>query len=927
MRKILLSFSLLFLLLANQEGFAQQNNQQLITGDFHQLTFEQFAQQVEAQTDYHFYFDTAQVDSIIVNFSLTGAHLQAVLDQLFRNTTLQYAIDSQDQVFITKDFAIPIQLPVGFFEGRKEALPIVTENAEGTPDYVEVKKKPEAEISVENKLFEIGLKVNYVPSGKVNIAGYVRDGKTGEAISGALVSVENPRVQVITDQFGYYSLILPAGRHTLYIRALGMFDTKRNVMLYSSGRFDINMQEKVMALREVVVESGKEKNVRSTVMGTQQLDISAIKQIPSAFGEADILKAVLEIPGVKSVGEASTGLNVRGGATDQNLILFNDMTIYNPTHLFGFFSAFDPSVVKDITLYKSSIPAKYGGRISSVLDITGFDGNDKKITGSGGIGPLTSQLTLQGPLFNGKTTFVIGGRTTYSNWILKNLKDEYNKSRAYFGDLTLHITQKINEKNFLYLNGYYSDDNFNLNSDTTYEYHNKNANFKWKHTFNNRFYGVLTTGYDHYDYQVAGTNNPVNAYQLSYNINQGDFKTDFSYFLSNQHTITFGFSSIYYKLQPGEFDPVGQASLVVPDTLEDEQALESALYLSDQYNISDNLSIEGGIRYSFYNYFGPRNIFTYPPGLPRTAEDILDTISYPANKIIKTYGGPEFRISARYAVGNNTSIKVSFNTGRQYIHLISNTTTESPTDIWKLSDPYIQPQLGKQISLGLYRNFKSNTIETSVEVYYKSYNHYLDYKSNAVLVMNPHIETDVINTDGTDYGVELLIKKTTGKLNGWFAYTFSRSLLKEDDPLAGELINNGNYYPSNFDQPQDFTLIGNYRLSHRFSVSLNITYSTGRPITLPIAEYDYAGSQRVLYSERNQYRIPDYFRTDFSMNIEGNHKIKQLTHNSWTIGVYNWTGRKNAYSVYFISQNGRVQGYELSIFGSAIPFVTYNIRF
>jgi len=657
------------------------------------------------------------------------------------------------------------------------------------------------------------------------------------------------------------------------------------------------------------------------------LDIVSMKQIPTAFGELDVLKAVLTLPGVKSVGEASTGLNVRGGATDQNLILFNGANIYNPSHFFGFFSAFDPDVIKEVTLYKSSIPANYGGRISSVLDITSQDGNDKKIKGSAGIGVLTGKVTVEGPLIKDKTTFVAGVRTTYSNWLFNILPKEYNKSNASFQDATLHISHKVNNKNNIYLNGYISGDKFTLNSDTSYQYQNKNANIKWKHNFNNRFYGVLTAGIDHYDYKVSGYGNPVNAYKLSYIINQYKLNADVSYFLNNKHKIAFGLSSLYYNIHSGSFTPVGKESLVIPDAIEAEHAIESALYASDQYNITSKFSVEGGIRFSVFSYLGPKHIFNYAPGLPKQESNILNADFYPAGKIIKTYNGPEYRVSARYFLSDNSSIKASFNSLRQYIHMLSNTTAISPTDIWKLSDPNIRPQLGSQVSFGLYKNLKSNTIETSVEVYYKWIKNYLDYKSGAILIMNHHIETDVFTTKGKAYGVEFLVKKATGKLNGWITYTYSRSLIRQNDPLAGELINGGNYYASNFDQPHNATMIGNYRITHRYSISLNVTYNTGRPITLPIAVYDYAGSARLLYSYRNEYRIPDYFRTDFSLNIDGNHKVKQLTHNSWTFGVYNWTARKNAYSVYYISQNGFIRGYKLSIFGTAIPFITYNIRF
>ena len=926
MNRLTCLFFSFMLLLFSAKSFGQQNDN-LVTGNFQNVSFNEFVQKVEAQTNFHFYYDASQFDSTSIAISISRAHLPSILDKIFNKTKWHYVIDKDNNVFITQGFSLSANLPYGFFNGA-----IDTSAAEGKRElqeagYINQKKNVKQGISVENKLFEIGLKRNGTPKGKVNIAGYVLDAQTGEAISSALIYLDHPSVQVRTDQFGYYSLILPAGKHILNIIAPGMFDTKRQVMLYSNGNFNIDLDEKVFRLKEVLVEAGKEKNVRSTTMGLDKLSMTAVKNIPAVMGEVDVLRAVLTLPGVKSVGEASTGLNVRGGATDQNLILFNGLNIYNPSHLFGFFSAFDADVIKDVTLYKSSIPAKYGGRISSVLDITSLDGNDKKLSGSAGIGPLTSKLTLQGPIVNSKTTFVAGVRTTYSDWLFKLLPQDYRNSGASFRDGTIHINRKINDKNNVYVNGYISGDKFNLNSDTNYQYHNKNANINWKHIFNNSFYGVLTAGIDHYDYQVAFNGDSVNAYKLNYSINQYKVNADFSYFLNNKHKLSFGLNSLLYDIHSGSVSPVGKSSLFIADSLEAEHALESALYLSDNYDVSSNFSIDGGIRYSMFNYLGPKHINTYAPGLPTDLNNVLETNYYPSGKIIKTYMGPEFRLSARYSLSENTSIKASANSLRQYIHLLTNTTTISPTDVWKLSDPNIKPQLGTQVALGLYKNFKNNTIETSVEVYYKWFTHYLDYKSGAVLVMNHHIETDVINTDGTAYGVELLIKKSAGKLNGWLSYTYSRSFLQQNDPNAGEEINNGNKYPSNFDQPHNATLAANYKLTHRFSISLNATYSTGRPITLPIAEYDYAGSVRVLYSERNEYRIPDYFRTDFSMSLEGNHKIHQLTHNSWTLGVYNLTGRKNAYSVYFISENGAIKGYKLSIFGTAIPFITYNIRF
>ncbi|MFL5773018.1 MAG: TonB-dependent receptor plug domain-containing protein, partial [Flavisolibacter sp.] len=398
-------------------------------------------------------------------------------------------------------------------------------------------------------------------------------------------------------------------------------------------------------------------------------------------------------------------------------------------------------------------------------------------------------------------------------------------------------------------------------------------------------------------------------------------------FVNAAHSFDFGAGTLLYHLHPGLMEPDGPTSQIRRDEVEGEQALESGVYVTHRFTASSRFSIVSGFRYSYYNYLGPHQVFLYAANSPMSETSIIDTVSYKKGKSIKNYGNPEFRISARFALTPGFSVKASYNTMSQYIHMLSNTTAISPTDVWKLSDPNIKPQTGDQLSLGFYKNLKSNTIETSVELYYKRIKNYLDYKPGATLVLNHHIETEVIETRGKAYGIEVLVKKPGGKLNGWISYTYSRILLQANDPTLGQFVNFGQYYPANYDKPHDATMAGNFRVNHRFSISMNTTYSTGRPITLPVGRFFYAGSQRVLYSERNKYRIPDYFRADFSMNVQGNHKVKQRTHNSWTIGIYNLTGRKNAYSVYYTSENGRVNGYRLSIFGSAIPFVNFNIRF
>jgi hypothetical protein len=905
---------------------AQSNASKTISVNFQHATISEFVNELEAKSGYHFYYDPAQFDSLKVTMQANDQPLSNILTTAFNNTNYRFAIaDADMQVFITKGKTIYTQLAAGYFSDQPQA--VIPQTGEEQADFTGDKEAKVAEATTENKIYEVGFKTNQVEKGTATLTGYVKDIKSGESIPGATIFVDKTHNGVSTDQFGYYIIKLPRGRQTLIIHGIGMKDTRRQITLYSDGRLNIEMQQQLFSLKEVKISADKVANVRSAEMGVNKLTIKDIKQVPAVFGEADILRVVLTLPGVQSVGEATTGFNVRGGSADENLILLNDATIYNPSHFFGFFSSFDPDIVKDVELYKSSIPEKYGGRLASVLDVTDREGNKKLFTGSAGIGLLTSRLNIEGPIVKDKTSFIFGARTSYSDWLLSLLPEEYKHSEASFYDLNLGISHQVDDKNNIYLTAYVSHDQFKLNSDTTYSYGNKNANIKWKHNFNQKFFGVLLIGYDRYQYQVASDANPVDGYNLNYNINQSNFKTDFTYYINNKNTIDFGFSSIYYKLNAGSEQPYNSNSLVTPDVVPGEQALESALYFGDKYDFSSKLTLDLGIRYSIYNYLGPHTVDYYAANLPKESANVVDSVTYGKNKIINTYSRPEIRVSARYILGDDLSLKGSFNTLTQYIHLLSNTTAISPTDVYKLSDPNIKPQTGDQVSLGIYKNLQSNTIETSVEVYYKHIGDYLDYKDGATLVLNDHIEQSVINTEGKAYGVEFLVKKTEGKLNGWASYTYSRTFLRQDDPNAGELVNNGYYYPANYDKPHSFDFTGNYRFTHRYSVSLNVVYSTGRPITLPIAQYYYDGSERIYYSERNQYRIPDYFRSDFSVNIDGNHKVHQRFHNSWTVGIYNLTGRANAYSTYFTEQGGAINGYQLSIFAKPIPFINYNVRF
>ncbi|HEY2650149.1 MAG TPA: carboxypeptidase-like regulatory domain-containing protein, partial [Puia sp.] len=781
--------------------FLQAQNKKTFTGDFHGMKLEQFAETIESQSDYRFYFKPGETDSIVLDFSVQNQSLPVILNIVLAHTDFHFAIDGDDNVFITEKFTIQPNLPDDFFNVKRPVSDSARESAFSVDNYLENQKNQKLRSALENRVFVIGPKTNTYRNGKGTVAGYIRDAKTGETLVGATVSLDNPPIGVSTDQFGYFSLTVPLGPHVLHISSIGMKETVRHIALYSDGKLNIEMEQFIPGLKAVTITSEKNSNTGRLQMGVDRLNIKTIRQMPVVFGEADILRAVLTLPGVTSVGEASTGFNVRGGSADQNLVLFNNSTIYNPSHFFGFFSSFNPDVVKGVELYKSSVPEKYGGRLSSVLDVTTRDGNSKKISGAGGIGPLDARLTVEGPLFSEKTTFLVAGRSTYSDWLLKQIpNDAYKNSTAGFYDANLRLTHEINAKNHLFLTGYISSDRFTLNSDTLYKYQNRNANLQWKHEFNNRFNAVFMAGVDDYNYSITSTLNPVNAYKLSFNITQYVFHGDFTYNINSVHTLDFGVSSIYYKLSPGSLDPQGSKSLVVPDHVPNEQALESAAYLGDRINLGTRFSVNLGIRYSYYNYLGPQNIYTYAPGQPLETTSIIDSTYYGPGKNIKTYQYPDYRVSARYILNDNSSLKISYNSLHQFIHQLTNTTAISPTDIWKLSGPNIKPQSGQQLSLGYYHDFKSHTIETSLEIYYKKIDDYLDYKSGASLVLNHHIETDVLTTRGKAYGAELLIKKTAGKLNGWLSYTYSRTFLQQDDPNAGQLINNGAYYPANYDR-------------------------------------------------------------------------------------------------------------------------------
>ena len=682
-------------------------------------------------------------------------------------------------------------------------------------------------------------------------------------------------------------------------------------------------------LAEIVVVGGRQSAVNNMMIGAEKFKPQILKNIPSAFGESDIMKIVLTLPGVTTVGEASSGYNVRGSSTDQNLILLNGGTVYNPSHLFGLFTSFNSDAVEDVELFKSSIPVEYGGRISSVLKVTSKEANMQKFTGSASIGALTSKANIEIPIVKDHVSLLLNGRTTYSDWILKKLpeKSGYKNGTANFYDFGGVLTWRVNSMHRLKVYGYWSNDKFSFSTNDKYGYQNRNISAEWRSILNDQITATFSAGLDHYDYFNEDVSVPSMAARLSFGIDQLWGKLHIRHRLSEKQTLSYGLSVLHYNVQAGKYEPVGSESCITTDQLQKEKALESAAYIDYEFALTEKLSVSAGLRYSLFNALGPRDVNIYLDGELPSEETLVETRN--ETGVIKTYHAPEIRLSARYALQENLSLKLGFNTMNQYIHKVSNTSIMSPTDIWKLSDVNIKPQKGWQIAAGIYHETAGKKYEFSAEVYYKHINDYLNYRSSAVLLMNHHLETDVISTKGKAYGIELQAKKPFGKLNGWVNYTFSRSLLRQDDERVAMPLNNGDWYPAEYDRPHEVKAVLNYKFTERYSFSSNFNYATGRPTTVPAGKYYDSQNQKYMpyYTDRNTYRIPDYMRLDLAFNIEPTHKLTSFLHTSFSIGVYNVLARKNAYSIYYVTEGGRVQGYKLSVFGSAIPFVSLNIRF
>ncbi|MBN2613301.1 MAG: TonB-dependent receptor [Bacteroidales bacterium] len=897
----------------------------VVDTDYHSMKFIEFVDAMESKHHIRFYFKDSWFDTVYVNQRKTPSILPDILSNTFDGTSFNYLVDGKN-IIVTKNYRITKHLPDNYFDrSDKPTIP-----AADTVDlkYAFLEKTEKKEIKSKNGTLVIGNPANRLLGHKALLSGVVRNEEDGEPIIGAAVFIKDLGIGTVTDIYGYYVITVPKGYHDILYKFVGRIDLLLPVTVNDNGTLNVNMKQNVVEMKEVVVTADKGNIVKNMHTGLQQIDIEVVKQLPSSMGEADIIKSAILLPGVKTVGEGASGFNVRGGSADQNLILLDGIPIFNSSHLFGFFSVFNPELVNDFKLYKSGIPARYGGRVSSVFDVSARQGNLKKFVVSGGVSPVTGKLTIEGPVIKNKASILIGGRSTYSDWILKRLdRTEFKNSNADFYDASIKFSYDINEKNTLNILAYQSKDHFSLNSDSTYRYENLCAGMSYKHNFTRKFYGIFSALYSNYQYNISSSKEPVTSFNLKYNIEFQSFKTEFFFFPNTQHTLNFGSELIKYKMTPGDFIPLMENSDIKEMKLPKEYGIESGLFINDEYTVNNRLSISTGLRYAMFLALGPDTVYKYRQGATLSTESRIDTNVYNPNNIIKTYGGPELRVSARYKTGMNNSVKISYNRIYQFLHMLTNSASVSPTDVWKISDTQVKPMIGDQVAAGFYQNLFSNSVETSVEAYYKKTKNHLDYKGGTELLLNPDLEVSLLSGTGRAYGVEFMLRKKAGRLNGWISYTYSRTELKVNGTFTDEKINSGEYYPANYDKPHDISVVANFKYSRRISISGNFTYNTGRPVSYPVAKYNFRDRELIHYSNRNEYRIPDYLRLDLSLNFEGNLKLQKLAHSSWSVGVYNLTGRDNVYSVFFKTTPEGVKGYQLSVFARPVFNVTYNFRF
>ncbi len=773
---------------------------------------------------------------------------------------------------------------------------------------------------------------------RATISGVVRDGARGTSLVGAVVYDQESETGASADTEGFFELELPVGRRNLRFSYMGYDDMSRTVTLISDGWMTADLFSETTQLDEVTVLAQRaQDNFLRTQMGMVTMDAQTLEELPGSFGEQDIVRSMTLLPGVQSVGEFGAGINVRGGSADQNLLLVEGVPLFNASHLFGLISVINPEMVGNVTLMKAGIPARYGERASSVMDVRLRNQTEKKETSlKGGIGLINSRVLLETPLLTENVNFSLGARSSYSDFFLHQIPNEdLMNSSARFYDLTAHATMTPNPDNYLSIFGYHSFDRFGFLGENNYEYNSTMASVRWNRLINVALSRTLVAGWSRYAHQYAEMPE-LNRAQHAVMQSEIDYKSlryHFSYYPSYNHSLEFGINAIHYNMEPGKMSPLGDESTIEQAALDDEQALELSAFISDHVFVGDNISMELGLRYTQYLQLGPATVNQYEADKPRSEESVVEQRTYNKYDVVSRYGGLEPRVGLRYATGESGSLKASYHRMNQYINLISNTSVMSPADTWKLSDQHIRPLRSDQYSVGYFRNFQENTIVGSLELYYRDYQDVTEYKSGAEIAMNDMLEADVISAKGYGYGMEIYLRKITGRLTGWTSYTYSSSMRRSQERFPELQINDNNYFPSNHDRPHSLVFNLHYDISRRWRLGAVFTYNTGRPVTLPELIYRYQDDFLIYYSERNKYRLPDYHRLDISLTFGENLRLDQRGKGSWTFSLMNVYGRKNPHAVYYKRTPSSSDSprsfhlYQLYIVGRPLPTITYNFSF
>lgn len=907
------AFSLLVLFASSQV-----KDSVIISLRLHDASFNEFVEKIEEQTKLNVLYNPEWLLKKKVNINVEKKSILDVMKTVLQGSKIKasfwgnFIVLLNDEILITElpnylhtqtglqkqSFLVNTKRNPGFMKGRKA-------------DLVHVK---------------IGNAKHPIKGEMIKFSGQVIDVNTGKPVEGATLYIDELKSGAVSNQQGKFLLELPSGKYSAKIECLGMEKINCQLEVVSTGTFHLQMQKANIDMKEVVIYGDRQMNIREKDPGMEKVSVKAIKELPMMVGEADIIKVSEMLPGIVSVGEGAAGLNVRGGSFDQNAFYFNKIPIYNTSHMFGFFPAFNADIVSDFSIFKGYIPAKYGGRLSSIFDINVRSGNKKQYTAHGGISPIAGNITVEGPIKKDTASFLVSGRSSYSDWILGQINDfTIRNSKASFYDFIASVNLDL-PKTQVNIFAYHSQDYFKLHDKATYWYSNSGASASLGHQFSSNFRGDFSISGVQYEFKTIDQQFESAAYEHQFKVGHYELMADFQKVFNEKHQIDFGLNGVWFQLNRGDILPYGENSIKMPLSLGNEQGLETALYFSDTYNITPLLTFNAGFRFSMYIPFGPSNVYTYYENGPMDIRNIKDSIHFGSGQAIKKYYFPEFRASINYQTDEFGSIKFSFNQMHQNIFMLNNTVTVAPNSQWKLADYHLKPSQAIQFSFGIFRSIPRGAWEVSAEIYYKSTNNYTEFKDGADFLSTPLVETTVLQGNQKSYGLEFLLKRRGHKLDGWLAYTYSRSLIQVNGTQKWNQINNGNAYPSNFDIPHVLNAILNYHISRRVTLSTTITYQTGKPATYPTSYYYIDGIPYLDYSKRNEYRIPDYFRTDISLTIQGNLRKKKLLHSSFVFSIYNLTGRENPYSVYFTKENLKIRSYQYSVIGVPIFTATWIFK-